>query len=203
MAKYFIIAVLLSVALFAAAASSPASKKAMKAAKNGTIDAKNGTAMTNRTAAKSVEMEKKDKETKSSLTKFAQCPGAPKNISTLHSVEIKDCKGSVCTFKRGEKYYIRVEFTPSQRITDLELNITGIIAKKGVPFAVDNKRLCLDHIREMKNETKCGLKRHVKYHFEYSMDVLSTYPSIALQVAFNVKYGNKNVFCFMFPTKLV
>jgi hypothetical protein len=138
-----------------------------------------------------------------SKLKISQCDKSMKHIATIHNVEIKDCKTPTCTFKRGEKYFIRVDFTPQQSITNLQLNITGIIAKKGVPFAVDDKNLCVDAVKEMKGETRCRVKKAQKHTFEYSMEVLKTYPSIALHVSFQVKYADKSVFCFMFPVKLI
>lgn len=138
-----------------------------------------------------------------SKLKISQCDKSMKHIATIHNVEIKDCKTATCTFKRGQKYFIRVDFTPQQSITNLQLNITGIIAKKGVPFAVDDKNLCVDAVKEMKGETRCRVKKAQKHTFEYSMEVLKTYPSIALHVSFQVKYADKSVFCFMFPVKLI
>lgn len=135
--------------------------------------------------------------------KIGSCDKSIKHIAQIHNVEIKDCKGNSCTFKRGEKYYIRVEFTPIQRITSLDLNITGIIAKKPVPFGVNSDKLCSESIAEMKDQTKCGLKRGQLYHFEYSMEVLKLYPAISLHVSFQLKYNDKSVFCFMFPVKLI
>lgn len=176
-----------------AAAVSSAKAAASNATTNGTA-----AALTNGTAVNGTA-----KAPAASKLKIVECDKNTKHIAQIHSVEIKDCKGTTCVFQRGVKYFIKVEFTPIQRINHLNLNITGIIAKKGVPFPVDDKNLCLDSIYEMKNETKCGLKKNHKHHFEYSMMVLENYPKISVHVNFQLKHGEKSVFCFAFPVKLV
>lgn len=165
--------------------------------KNSQANNRNGSVVPNANATKT-EMA----GPKSNL-KIGQCDKSIKNIANINSIEIKDCKGTACTFKRGEKYYIRVNFTPLQRCTSISLNISGIIAKRAVPFPVEDRSLCQKCIHGMQNTTKCMIKKSVPHQFEYSMEVLKTFPAISLPVCFQLKCEDKSVFCFMFPIKLV
>lgn len=142
---------------------------------------------------------------KNKKLKISPCDKSIKNIAVINDIDISNCKSSVCQFKRGEKSSIKVDFTTRQRITSLDLNITGIINNKGIPFNVNYKNHCLETVQEMKtaNATKCLLERNQKYHYEYSMDVSKTYPPVSVFVSIQTKFGDKSVFCFIFQARLV
>lgn len=135
--------------------------------------------------------------------KISHCDKSIKNIGHIHNVNIKDCYGQSCTFVRGNKYFIRVNFTMTNRCIKLGLNISGLISKRAVPFPVDDKELCKDCIKNLEQPGKCLLKKGHWYIFEYSMDVLKSFPPIAVPVSFQLKcQEDKSVFCFTFPVRL-
>ena len=133
--------------------------------------------------------------------KIVPCKSTRKPIATLKRIEVTDCKSYPCVFRRGNKYSIKAEFQTSQKLTDLKLNIMGQINNKNVPFATNDDNHCVETIREMKD--KCVLNRKGTYNYEFSLDVLNSYPALSVYVNYMVKSADKPVFCFTFPARLV
>ncbi len=135
--------------------------------------------------------------------KIVPCKSAGKPMATLKKIEITDCKAYPCVFKRGNKYSIRAEFQTQQKLTDLKLNIMGQINNKNVPFSTNDENHCIETIKEIKDSKKCVLNRKGTYNYEFSLDVLKSYPALHVYVNYMVKSNDKPVFCFTFPARLV
>jgi hypothetical protein len=135
--------------------------------------------------------------------KIVPCKSVGKPIATLKKIEITDCKAYPCVFKRGTKYSIKAEFQTQQKLTDLKLNIMGQINNKNVPFSTNDENHCTETIKEVKDSKKCVLNRKGTYNYEFSLDVLKSYPALHVYVNYMVKSNDKPVFCFTFPARLV
>ena len=139
----------------------------------------------------------------SAQLKIVPCKSSSKTIAAVKKIEITECKSYPCIFKRGSKYSIKAEFTTTQKLTDLKLNIMGQINNKNVPFSTNDDNHCVETIKEMKDSKKCVLNRKGTYNYEFSLDVLKSYPALHVYVNYMVKSGDKPVFCFTFPARLV
>ena len=142
-------------------------------------------------------------EANSTSLKIVNCKSVGKTSATVKKIEITECKTFPCILKRGSKYSIKVEFQTQQKLTDLKLNIMGLINGKSVPFSTNDDNHCLETIKELKDQKKCVLNRKNTYNYEFSLNVLNTYPAIQVYVNYMLKSNDKPVFCFTFPAKLV
>lgn len=138
-----------------------------------------------------------------SAIKVVPCKGPRNYLATVKNIDVVNCTSVPCVFKRGQESSIKVEFQANSRITDLKLNILGAVQSKSVPFPINDNNHCLNTIQELKNTTKCLLQRRKTYNYEFKLPVLETYPAISVFVDYRLKFGDKTVFCFQFPLKLV
>ncbi|CAF1122871.1 unnamed protein product [Brachionus calyciflorus] len=137
--------------------------------------------------------------------KIVECDKKARTIANISRIEVSGCSKYPCLFKRGDSPKIKVLFTPSQRVNQMSLNIGGIIQGKKVPFPYNDNNHCVSTVQELKTKssTKCILNKNTTYTYEFSMPILSSYPAISLYVNYNVKQGEKNLFCFLLPVKIV
>lgn len=142
-------------------------------------------------------------ELSSAELKIVPCKGMGKTASSLKKIEINECTKYPCVFRRGQKYTIKAEFQSHQKLTDLKLNIVGTVNNKNVPFHTNDDNHCTETIKELKGSQKCVINRKGNYNYEFSLDVLKSYPALNVYVNYMVKSNDKPVFCFTFPAKLV
>lgn len=133
------------------------------------------------------------------------CMRKVRTISSLDSVVIPGCSKYPCVFKRGDSSKIQVAFTPLYRVRAMQLSIAGIIQGNSVDFPVDDKDHCEKSVVELAsvNATRCSLEKNNQYNYEFSLPILNSYPTMPLNVKYEVKHFGRSLFCFILPIVIV
>ena len=132
--------------------------------------------------------------------RISLCPKMKNPAANITKFEINGCTGFPCTFKRNSTSSIKLSLVPNRKITDLKMRISGQINGRDFPFSVNDKNLCLQTIKSLKN---CTLNKNTTYLYEHSLPILKEYPKIQVVVKYELLDQKKHtVSCLSFPVKI-
>lgn len=125
---------------------------------------------------------------------WTTCGGSGKVVD----VSVTDCKESdVCVLTKGQNVTFTVIFVPSRDTTEATAVVHGKIKGIEVPFPLDNPNGCVGC------GLVCPLKAGQTYNYTSSIFVKNVYPSVSLDVKWQLKDVSKNdIFCILVPVRI-
>lgn len=128
---------------------------------------------------------------------FENC-GDSNTIGNYTLVEVSNCDmaQAACVLKRNSNATISITFTSEETIVHLKAVVHGIILGMEVPFKLPNDDGCVD------SGLECPLDKDKEHKYSATLPVLKQYPKVAVEVKWELKYGDKEVVCVKIPAKI-
>ncbi|KAA3669931.1 Niemann-Pick C2 protein, partial [Paragonimus westermani] len=115
----------------------------------------------------------------------------------LKSVDVVPCDTKPCTLYKKENAQIIITFSAKRRIDHGKVVVHGVIEGVPIPFPLDHTDMC-----EFTQPT-CPLEPSGQvYTYSYSLPVKSTYPSIRLDVKWQLQDNNEDIICALIPVQI-
>ncbi|GAB1863134.1 NPC intracellular cholesterol transporter 2 homolog a-like [Camponotus japonicus] len=129
---------------------------------------------------------------------FDDC-GSP--LGKFTEISVSGCKesDSRCALVRGTNASITIKFIPNKDINQVDVRVYGVLLDIPVPFPLDNPNACTDS----HDGLKCPLQKDQEYNYTTSLFVQKIYPSVNVDVKFELVDGNEEkIVCIEFPAKV-
>ncbi|PAA85750.1 hypothetical protein BOX15_Mlig024849g1 [Macrostomum lignano] len=131
----------------------------------------------------------------SDKVKFKDCGSTAGKIV---SVDINPCPKMPCEFKRGTKVGASITFQSSEASTAVKSVVHGILGGIPVPFPLPDSNACNTM------SPKCPLATGSQYVYTNQLEVLQSYPSLAVLVKWElIDPNSKDLVCFEIPVRIV
>uniref|UniRef100_A0A0P4W5I0 MD-2-related lipid-recognition domain-containing protein n=1 Tax=Scylla olivacea TaxID=85551 RepID=A0A0P4W5I0_SCYOL len=117
----------------------------------------------------------------------------------LANIVVTGCTSSSarCVFEKGKLASISLPFTPKFQTKRVKAQVHGVIHQMSVPFMLQNPNGCVH------SGLQCPLNAGEKYTYTASLPVRNIYPSIELDVKWELLDENKKTLvCILIPVKL-
>ncbi|KAF7254917.1 hypothetical protein EG68_08587 [Paragonimus skrjabini miyazakii] len=127
-------------------------------------------------------------------TQFKDCGS---QAGVLNSVDVVPCDTKPCTLYKKENAQIIVKFSTNKRIDRGKVVVHGVIGTIPIPFPLDDADLCRF------TQPTCPLEPSgQEYTYSYSLPIKDTYPSIRLDVKWQLQDGNEDIICALIPVQI-
>ncbi|XP_078090472.1 NPC intracellular cholesterol transporter 2-like [Mustelus asterias] len=124
--------------------------------------------------------------------KFHDCGSKAEQII----VDVTPCPTLPCVLHKGQNYSVNVTFTSTTSSQTSEAVVHGILAGLPIPFHISNSDGC-------KSGIQCPIRKMQKYNYINSFPIKDAYPSVELEVKWELKDDDKNdIFCWVIPVKI-
>ncbi|KAF6771314.1 hypothetical protein AHF37_10425 [Paragonimus kellicotti] len=127
-------------------------------------------------------------------TQFKDCGS---QVGILKTVDVVPCDTRPCTLYKGKNTQIVVKFTAKKQIDQGNVMVSGIMGGVPVPFPLDDADLC-----KFTQPTCPLMPGEQQYTYSYSLPVKTIYPSIRLDVKWELKNGNEDIICALIPVQI-
>nr|QBQ04002.1 MD2 domain protein general type [Hemigrapsus sanguineus] len=101
-----------------------------------------------------------------------------------------------CIFRKGTMATIKLPFTPTSQISAVKAEVHGILGGVPIPFPLPNSNAC------NMSGLNCPLVAGEQYTYQASLPIKRIYPSIGLEVKWELKDGDNSLVCIMIDVKL-
>ncbi|KAG5440979.1 Phosphatidylglycerol/phosphatidylinositol transfer protein [Clonorchis sinensis] len=129
-----------------------------------------------------------------SATKFKDC--GSKNV-TVWSVKLTPCNGHPCSLIKGKDASIDIDFMAEQGIEPGNPSVQGKIGEVYMPLPLPVGDMCQNLA------PSCPIQAGKNYTYRYMIEVSDTYPSIRLDIRWQLQDKNGATFlCVEYPAQL-
>ncbi|PNF14713.1 hypothetical protein B7P43_G09346 [Cryptotermes secundus] len=120
-------------------------------------------------------------------------------VGSFTNVAISSCKGTdpVCILRKKSNVTLDILFTTNVTDNSVKAEVHGIIQGLPIPWPVQNPNAC------QSSGLTCPLEPGNKYHYTATFRILQSYPTMHLQVKWELKNENgDDIVCALIPVKI-
>ncbi|XP_063589949.1 NPC intracellular cholesterol transporter 2 homolog a-like [Penaeus indicus] len=132
-----------------------------------------------------------------SAVKITNCGGSA--TVDFNNIEMTGClkNKKKCMFPKGHDASMSLPFTPHHEVTAVKAKVTAFIGPIPIPFNLPNSDGCTN------SSLRCPMPAGQQGVYTASLPIRSEYPSISLQVMWELRDQNNNkLVCIKFPVQV-